>query len=336
MSMKSRSHIVLCTEANSVVGTGHAVRCAGLLHALPIAYDLTVLGDGPLLQGLFPAAVLRVTHDWTTLDWQELGLPRVDLVLADIPYCRPRDWDRVRCPDAPLVAIDDYGGLVSADVVINGTVLPQYHRYDPARSPGRLCAGPDWALVRPEFAATPWQGTTSTTLIGVVGSGAEARDWALGIAAIGARQFNAKHVRLVVSGAFDAMSQLRDACQLGDIDLHFGVSAAELSQLLATSSAALVTAGMVLYESVTTGVPVVTYPQIADLVGEAAWFAEHGACIDLGLPNSSPQQAARAVNRLIADTAAAQAMSERQHALLDGHGIARAAALLMELLETRQ
>ena len=334
--MKSRVHIVLCTEANSVVGLGHAVRCAGLLHALPIAHDLTVLGDSPLLQSFFPDAVLRLTPDWTMLDWQKLGLPRVDLVLADIPFYRPRDWDRVRCSDVPLVAIDDHGGLVPADVVINGTVLPQYQRYDPARSPGRLCAGPDWALVRPEFAATPWQGAASTTLTGVVGSGAEARDWALGIAATGARQFHAEHVRLVVGGAFDAMSQLREACQRGGIDLYVGISAAELSKLLASSSAALVTAGMVLYESVTTGVPVVTFPQIADLMGEAAWFAEHGACIDLGLPNSSPQQAAQAVNRLIEDTAVAQAMSERQHALLDGQGIARAAALLMELLETRR
>ena len=328
------AHLVLCTEADSEVGMGHAVRCAGLLQAVTLPHTLSVVGGGPVLASLFPDARHRSAPDWRHLDWAALDLPHIDLVLADIPFYRPRDWHRLRCPGAPLVVIDDHGGEVPADVVINGSVLPQYQCYD-TPAPGRLLAGPDWALIRPEFAATPWVGPAAKAVTIVVGSGGAARDWALALADGGAAAFTGQPVQIVVGRTFDAMDRLRARCDAGGITLLSGLSATELAGLLAGSAASLITGGMVLYEAVSVGVPVVVYPQIPDLTGEAAWFAERGACIDLGLAQGTPDAAAQAVQSLLIKPETARAMSVRQRALLDGQGIARAATLITHLMETR-
>ena len=333
--MKLPAHIVLCTEADADVGLGHAVRCAGLLRALRREYKLTVMGGGSLLRQFFPAANHVPAPNWTQLDWTRMDLPRPDLVLADIPVYRQRDWDRVRCPGAALVAIDDHGGCVPADLVINGTVMPEYQRYDTSRPPNRLCVGPAYALIRPEFAATPWQGATSTVVTAMFGSGAQAREWALALAAAGSTSLRGRRLRLVVGNGFDALTLLGSLCANRGIELQVGLSAVALAPLVAGSAAMLVTAGMGLYESVAAGVPVVAYPQIADLCSQAAWFAHRGACINLGLGNAAPETATRALVALLADPQALRAMSDRQRTLLDGRGVARVAALLDTLLEAR-
>jgi len=325
-------HLVLCTEADAEVGLGHAVRCAGLLEALTTSHMLTVIGGGPILASLFPHARHLNAPDWTRIDWHMLSLQSVDLVLADIPFYRPRDWSRVRHADAPLVVIDDHGGKIEADVIFNGTVLPEYHHYDACLSLEKLYVGPDYALIRPNFAATSWLGPSSDIVTIVIGSGAQAQDWALSLARLGSGAFNGSQVRLVTSRSFDALEKLQTLCAQGGIELHLSLSASKLAQMLSESGVALVTAGMLLYETVASGVPTVAYPQIPDLTREAAWFADRGACINLGLHNNHPELAAKAVNELLTNPQVARVMSHIQRSLIDGHGISRVAKILDNLL----
>ena len=45
---------------------------------------------------------------------------------------------------------------------------------------------------------------------------------------------------------------------------------------------ALVTGGMAMSETLAIGAPAAVFPQVANLVPEARWFAERGAIRDLG------------------------------------------------------
>jgi spore coat polysaccharide biosynthesis predicted glycosyltransferase SpsG len=327
-------HIVLCTEANHEVGLGHAVRCAGLLRLVKLPFKLTVVGNGPLLQEFFPHAQQIGMTGWTYLDWSQWALASVDLVLADIPFYRDRDWERIRFAGAPLAVIDDHGGDIPADIVINGTVLPENHSYIGSRRPLRLFTGGDYALIRPEFVATPWHGMGSGRVTIVVGGGDRARDWVLSLAISARSTFTANKLDIVVGSAFPEMDRLRAICQTEGIELHTGLPAAVLAARLAASAAVLITGGMILYEAMAVRVPAVVFPQIQDLVPEAAWFATRGACFDLGHDNMSPIDAAYLINKILADPGLSMSMSERQRQLIDGHGMERAARILSAQLGT--
>jgi len=338
----SSPHIVLCCEADEEVGMGHAIRCAGLLalilSAMPEEPELTVLGSSLVFNNCFPAARFFPAPQWSCMDWAQYDLPKVDLVMADIPFYRPRDWHKVRHPSASLVVIDDHGGVVPADLVINGTVLPSYHEYHPPL-PRRVCAGAEFALIRPEFASIHWQISNSQGVTVIAGGGQQAREWLFGIMhllnQLGPAAFADRHVTVVVGATFDAMGPLKILCQTCRVSLRTGLSSKELARLMVYSEVVLVTAGMVLYEAIALGVPAVAYPQIADLMPEAAWFASRGACIDLGAEGNTINRALVAVRYLLANQEEARAMSSQQRKLLDGRGMERAVKEIINLLEFR-
>ena len=335
-------HIVLCCEADEEVGMGHAVRSAALLNLLSSKtsnkLQLTVLGSSIFINKLFPEARKLPPPDWSNLDWGKYNLPKIDLVLADIPFYRSRDWKKVRHPTAPLVVIDDHGGIVPANLVINGTVLPSYHEYHHPL-PEQVFAGAKFALIRQEFASIQWESQKAQGVTIIVGGGNQARKWIFGIMQIygqvGSAAFDDRRVTLVVGSTFVGFDQLTDICKKYGVVLHTGLSSSEMSRLLALSEVALVTAGMVLYEAITLGVPTVTYPQIPDLIQEAAWFASKGACIDLGADSDVCNAALIAVRDLLNKKEDAINMSSIQRELLDGLGMHRVAHEIIKILDSK-
>ena len=324
-------NIALCTEANSFVGMGHAVRCAGLLRLIEIPFKLTVIGIGETLREFFIDATHVQVDNWVTLDPAKIN-KSYDLLIADIPFYRPRDWNKLRIYSSNFVVIDDHGGSIPADVIINGTILPEYHNYDNAHTSINIYKGAHYSLVRPEFSMNPWKGPDSSLVSILVGSGDKARDWIIDIAKIGASQFNVEKVKIIVNRNFDTLNILHNFCKKGNIELYYGLSAIELADTLSNSTAALVTAGTGLYEAISTGVPVVAYPQIFDLVKEAAWFANLGACYDLTISQPSPITASKAINSLVKNKNASIEMNKLQSLCLDGKGMIRAAKILSDIL----
>ena len=335
-------HIVLCCEADEEVGMGHAVRCEALLNLLSSKISnilqLTVIGSSIFINKLFPEARKIPPPDWSNLDWEKYDLSQIDLVLADIPFYRSRDWKKIRHPTAPLVVIDDHGGIVPANLVINGTVLPAYHEYHHPL-PEKLIVGPKHALIRQEFASIKWESQKSQGVTIIVGGGNEARKWILEIMQIygqvGSAAFADRSVTVVVGSTFYGIDQLIGICKEYNIVLHTGLSSLEMARLMAMSEVVLVTAGMVLYEAITIGVPTVTYPQIPDLIQEAAWFASKKACIDLGADNNACNRALVAVRDLLSSKDKAINMSLIQRELLDGLGLNRVANEILKLLELK-
>ena len=103
------------------------------------------------------------------------------MVIVDLPRPDAALW-RVARAHAPLVvAIDDEGGAIEADMVVNGAGPQTSHHY-PSLPPGAVAlTGPDYALLRPPFAETRWRDPDAPSVIIVVGSGARACDWAFAL-----------------------------------------------------------------------------------------------------------------------------------------------------------
>jgi len=56
-----------------------------------------------------------------------------------------------------VIALDDEGGELMADLVINGTVPDNYHFYPALRPGGKALTGPFYTLLHAAFGATPWR-----------------------------------------------------------------------------------------------------------------------------------------------------------------------------------
>lgn len=324
--------ILVCLEAGHDIGLGHAVRVAGILRLLVAQHQVVIAGDGIQLDALFPAA--RRLPPAAIAALIEAVAP--DLVLVDRPGFEPAWWQALDAAarDIPVVVIDDYGGAFPADMVINGTVLDEYHRYAGLRAGAQTLAGADYALVRPQFAQQPWSDPAEASVQIVAGGGDAARDWCLQLVSGALPLASWGKVGLIVGAAFPHRDALAAACARQGVMLESGVPAERMAQALSQAALALTTGGMVVYEAVAAGVPALVFPQMDNLTGEARWFAGRGAIADLG-PGGGMDVAAvsAAVTALLGDRAERVAMSRRQRALIDGCGMLRAAAAIDRMLE---
>lgn len=327
--------VLLRLDADSTVGFGHAVRCSALIQAFPSDIDLVLAGDDEeAVRSVFPNARYRSV--------KSEGFPAIlaaeaaDIVIIDLPYTEPDLWTAARKSGAVVVAVDDEGGAISADFVINGAGPESVHHY-PALGPNdRALTGPAYALLRPAFAKTRWEQPNDRSLSIVVGSGARARDWALVLAQNGLKSLNLSKTKMVVGGFFSAFPELKASCNDAGIQLFQALGPEDLALFLASSQVALITGGMVMPETLAIGTPAVVFPQVENLIPETRWFSERDAIIDLGFDGGFDLETVlSAVNRLVSDPEAALAQSCRGRALVDGLGAQRSAGEILQEARSR-
>jgi spore coat polysaccharide biosynthesis predicted glycosyltransferase SpsG len=321
-------------DANREIGYGHAVRTAALAAALPPG-DTIVCGEVEQHPAFFPGARLIDAPSTATECMQVMAELRPDVIVCDSPLLDAGFWnsaDTATCP--PLVAIDDYGGDVMADLIVNGTVLPQYHHYPLLRASARACCGAQYALLRPEFSsANHWADPAEARLAIVVGSGRRAASWLQTLFEDGLLKERTFKVSVVVGWGFSE-PELLGRMRRSGIQVDQGLAASDLASLLCSSSALLCTGGMIVYEALALGVPAIVFPQEENLVEEAAWFAARGGILDLGtVAGGSGDMVRRAVIALMKDSARRSELSRVARSLIDGAGIARAAKEIVGLVE---
>lgn len=322
--------ILVVLEAGHAIGLGHAVRVSGILRLLGPQHQVVIAGDGAQLDVMFPTA-RRMPHASPAALCETVA---PDLLLIDRPGFDRAWWQALDAAarDIPVVVIDDYGGEFPADLVVNGTVLDEYHRYTGLRPGAQTLCGARYALVRPQFAQQPWTDPAQRSVLIVAGGGDAARDWALQL--VSATLASWGKVGMIVGAAFPDRSVLEQACVRRGVTLESGVPVERMAQALSQAALAVTTGGMIVYEAVAAGVPALVFPQMDNLVDEARWFAGHGAVTDLGPAGGmNAGTVSRAVTALLGQRAARVAMSQRQRALVDGRGMLRAAAAIARLLE---
>jgi spore coat polysaccharide biosynthesis predicted glycosyltransferase SpsG len=335
-SATGNAHILVRLDANHLIGLAHAIRVSAILDLLKVPHRITVAGADELIAGFFPGQrLLPVSVEDPNAFFSSIGESRPDLILVDHPRLGHNFWHglSVSAGDIPVVAIDDEGGEMEANLVINGTVLDQYHRYPLLRPPARLLLGREYALIRPIFGETPWRNPPEPSVIIVVGSADRARDWALYLMSGNVDLSLWGKVRMIVGRAFPDMARLQHDCDALGVILESGISGESMAEALSQASLALITGGMIVYEALAVGVPAIVFPQIENLIPEARWFAQRGCIVDLGYEGGTNSGlVSEAVGRLLSSSSERLAMSSAQRATIDGFGMLRAAKEIDDLL----
>lgn len=328
--------IVLRLDAGAATGFGHAIRSSALIQAFGADLDLTVAGeDADAISSVFPAARYRSVkvEGFAAI----LADVRPDVVIVDLPKTDASLWALARASGALVVAVDDEGGAISADFVINGAGPQSVHHYPLLKASDRALTGPAYALLRPAFGRVRWKAPGDQSLCIIVGSGTRARDWALMLAQDGLRDVCNGPIKMTVGAFFSPYEKLRAHCQISRIELMRGLGAEDIAEVSANSQAALITGGMIMPETLAIGTPAIVFPQVKNLIPETRWFAQRGVILDLGYDGGFDRALiASHIESLLNNPNAARAQSDRGRALVDGHGAERCAKLITQAVLARR
>jgi UDP-2,4-diacetamido-2,4,6-trideoxy-beta-L-altropyranose hydrolase len=338
-------------DASQSIGTGHVVRCATLARQLTAAgHDVRFLcrrEPGDLVgwleaQGLPVASLASGDHDQSqdaTVCRELAGPSRYDWLIID-HYALDAVWERAMTNTARRVfALDDLGRAHACDLLLDQNYASPTHDLYLAKVPGpcQFLFGPDFALVRPEFAALRVTSLRrsrqrlSRLLVFMGGSDPvdETTKVVSGIALAGLADLA---VDVVIGSSNPHRAAVEDACkQLPDVALH--VQTSEMAALMARADCAIGAAGSTTWERCTLGLPALVtilaenQTQIAEKVAASGGHRLLGRYDDL-----SPDAYARALTELTPNSL--NAMSTAAAALCDGEGAKRVAArLLMERID---
>jgi spore coat polysaccharide biosynthesis predicted glycosyltransferase SpsG len=329
-------NILVRLDANHDIGLAHAIRVSSILALLSNRYLLTVAGQGDQIKDFFNGQ--HVTLDPTDPDddfFRLIDDIKPSLIIVDHPNLGYYFWHFLSEFSGliPVVAIDDVGGDINAALILNGTVLDEYHNYPLACSSARLLVGNDYTLIRPVFYLTPWRNPQEPSVVIVVGSGDRACEWALQLMSGQLDLSLWGKVDLIVGRAFPKMVQLQRDCDARGVTLRSGLSGEDMAIALSQAGVALITGGMIVYESLAVGVPAVVFPQIENLIPEANWFSQRGCITNLGFNNGmNISNVEQSVLGLLESQSKRMVMSAIQRSTIDGQGMYRAATEVSKLL----
>lgn len=324
-------------DASASIGTGHVMRCAtlaaefrrrGWLASLVAREMPTVLEESLVAVGL---EVLRLPELPVDAEPAHLGPrlgPAVDVVVTD-HYGIGAAWQREAATWATLVmAIDDLADRAFAvDILLNqnlGATDAQYGRLVAPTT--AVLTGPQYALLRPEFAVTralgrDRSGTVKRILVFM--SGADQANLTCmatrAVAGIGTA------VDVVVGAAYPFEPELRElAAQFPNLTVH--VNTSDMATLMDQADLAIGAPSSASWERCTLGLPTVLVTLADNQVLAARLLVDAGAAISLGWHDQVDEaDIASALGVLMADPARLRAMASAAAKIADGLGTGRVA-----------
>lgn len=326
--------LIVRVDATHDHGLAHAIRSSRLLDALPQRPEIHVLGQGEALKQLFPKdRVHTLTGDVGKYLKALNSAVNAQAILIDQPVHDRQLWAALdTLPALTRILIDDFGSDAPADLVLNGTVIEAYHRYPNLRPNGEALCGGQYALIAHDFAQARSEDAKTGPIVAICGGGDRATAWATALAEHGPGLSD--HPFLLIVGAsypdFDGLKQL--AVLNGGVAKQ-NLPAHQLCAHLSRARAVICTGGMIVYEALATGAPVLAFPQIDNLQTEIAWFEDQGALINLGFEAGEDIQALKnKLSEILNDPTRAQTLMQAGPELVDGLGMQRAASAVLARL----
>lgn len=330
--------ILFRTDANSVVGAGHLMRCLALACGLREAGRrcVFVTKDTPstfaslIDSRRFPHESLRsrLRAELEPKAIVQLQAARRAAGIVIDRYGLPKDYARalaVGRPDWSILQFDDTGreALAGVDIVLNQNfhATRAAYRSGPARRATLLC-GPRYALLRPEFRvpAPRRGGTGAVREILVTMGGGEHQRRALTPVITGVLA-GAPEATVTVAGGFSIRKS--DAIVVDD-RVKVIVAVRNMAPLYRRAGLALTGAGSTLVEVANAGVPAICVV-LADNQNQIA-KAAHGLGIAVSLGDASAlsqDRVRKAVARLVGSRAIRERMVRLQRSKVDGKGVDR-------------
>ena len=310
--MKKMKKILLRFDATKEIGMGHAMRVQSLIEALKnkIDIDLVICGEGEGIKKVFKNIDL---YPLNALHKIHYDLAIQDIISSEIG---------LKNNDNPLIIIDDFGGSFNADLILNGSVLADKNLYKNYSSKTKFLCGRQYALLRTDFTQSLQEYKKIYDLTIVAGSGIKASEWvASTLHELTNFKINYK-VTLIVGSQFIFPSNFQEITK--HVDFYQSLDAQILAQKLRQSRLALVTGGMVMYEAIALGVPILVYPNVENQFDEISFFVENNVTENLTHIDALEDH----IIKLLNDEQKCQERQNLGQKIIDGHGAKRAADII--------
>lgn len=320
--MTAHPRILFVCEASPELGGGHVMRCLTLAGALRAEG-----ADCAFLNGTGVARILGAfAPDMALTDDRA-----ADLVVLDSYRMGREVEDDWRGRARALAVIDDLARSHHADLVLD----PTFGRHASDYQAPTVLAGPDYALVRREFAEA------RETALAKRGGPVRRALVALGLTDVGGITGRVVQALLPARGGVEldvvvgsgvySLPVLRNLADEGRIALH--VDSQDMAGLMARADIAIGAGGASVWERACLGLPAITLI-VADNQRDLAMKLD-GAGVTLALDARWPGLEARLAEmwaRLVEDATLRLGLSRTSASLCDGLGAARAATALLALV----
>ena len=332
-------------DASIRIGSGHVMRCLTLADALTKAGaechflcgeqagDLLdiVRGNGHIVHVLSRHEDSGGGGDWPAdaeRSYLVLDALRADWLVLD-HYGLGEDWERkIRPAVGKLMVIDDIGRPHLCDLLLDQNFPnPTHDRYEKSAIGGALLLlGPQYALVRPEFAAlrsfslNRRDGSLRRLLVSMGGSDPDDETSKV-LTAVSAGRTHEWTLDIVVGAANPHRRSVETACaELPNARLH--VQTPQMADLMAAADCAITTGGSISWERCTLGLPAIVTAVSVDQLAVSEALADEGAQVFLGW--NSKLTAAEYASALESMTALRlRQISTAAAAICDGRGAER-------------
>lgn len=358
--------VLFRTDASLRIGTGHVMRCLTLAEVLrkrgaESAFICREF-EGDLIRYIrdtrgFPVHALPrssapmhasrdgdlpVHHAWLEADWsadaaqtaRHIGgqAGRVDWLVVD-HYALDARWQAgVRSLADRLLIIDDIADRPHlADYLLDQNLYdgPEARYASRVPSEARLLLGPEFALLRPEFAearrnARPRDGQVDRILV-FFGGADPGNATALAVEALSRAGFSHLAADVVVGAVNPNKDAVQAACaRRPGTDFH--CQAGNMAELMAKADLALGAGGTTSWERCCLGLPTLTASVAENQRELTATLARHGVLHDLGWGGDlTVESIASALRTCLGDPGRLAAMSRLGLAIVDGLGADRVA-----------
>lgn len=354
-------------DASTEIGTGHVIRCLTLadrladdgvachfvMRELPgNLIDMIKASRHDVIELAAPSAPIegfpdRPTHArWLGVDWQTdamevearlRGIGSVDWLVVD-HYALDSAWEeRLRNAARQIMVIDDLADRPhDCDLLLDQNLRDDPHRYAnliPTRCVGLF--GPSYALLRPEFAARRRKvlrdNAAPVRKVLVYFGGADPHNLTtVALEALEAQRDAALSVDVVVGLISPHKDRVANWCAKREwVRLHVG--GADMADLMAGADLALGAGGTTTWERCCLGLPTILITIADNQRPGAEALGKCGAVLYVGdLNSTSLADLSTGIAALIRNPWLREHMSRTAAALIDGNGLDRVAAQLVE------
>lgn len=345
MKSEKKYKILARLDANEHIGFGHAARVAALISELENDSEIYVVGRGDSLNSFFPNAKKLFNLSSLNQSEEENAKETMDvansiganILLCDQPNLSSTSWNLFNNAKTKVIAVDDFGGEVRADVIINGTVLESYHNY-PKNDNGEQYCGGKYALLAPCFGESQWQENNNKDIVICLGSGELVKPWLTKLIADDGilRNIKANKISIILSKGFKLDKNINKQCQKLSAKIYQGIKQQQLAELLSNHTLAVTTGGMIIYEAMAVGVPLLAFAQVKSCLPEVSFLGKNGSLIDLGEDGGLTfidrvSFIEKEIKNLFNNPDAAKRMSEKNKNMIDGKGIKRVVEIIRKL-----
>ena len=325
------------------VSLGHVFRCLALARELEKQYrgNITFLmrdyADGikVVQDNGFPVQrmAMGISHD------QELELivqTASRLAIFDLLDIAEKDIGRLSDMGMLTVAIDDTGSKkIGADVVINGSIVEQFHHYPETSKDTKYYLGPEYCILGDEFTDLPRREVkpgVESIMVSMGGSdpiGLTAKV----VKALGKIRIPAT-IKVILGPAFQDEEEVKQATHNSDNNFVISRNVPSMARVICQSDIAITAGGIMAYELAATGTPGIIIPSNEVEALTASAFRQQGTAFNLeDVESDFGKQLRERLSLLMSDTSLRAKMSQCGQQLVDGQGRIRLVKVLGNMLK---